>query len=378
MTSEERHEARYRRRVAKRRAKKEERLKTANDFETVFSYENLYESYKHCRKGIAWKASVQKYITQAPLNVYNTYCDLMSGKFKTQGFYEFDVFEKGRKRHIQSVAINERVVQRCLCDNALIPAMERTFIYDNGASLKGKGYSFAVNRLTEHLHRHYRKYGQEGYILIFDFSKFFDNVSHELVKRLIKNEITDDRIINLSEHFIDSFGAKGLGLGSQISQVLALASANKLDHFVKEVLRIKSYARYSDDGYLIHPSKEYLHKCLKAINDICDSLGIVLNKKKTQIIKLSHGFTWLKIRFFLTETGKVIRKICKKSITRQRRKLKKLRKKLDEGKIEYADVAQSFQSWRAHASNFNAYHTIKNMDRLYNQLFYKEINIWCI
>lgn len=378
MTSEERHEARYRRRVAKRRAKKEERLKTANDFETVFSYENLYESYKHCRKGVAWKASVQKYITQAPLNVYNTYCDLMSGKFKTQGFYEFDVFEKGRKRHIQSVAINERVVQRCLCDNALVPAMERTFIYDNGASLKGKGYSFAVNRLTEHLHRHYRKYGQEGYILIFDFSKFFDNVSHELVKRLIKNEITDDRIINLSEHFIDSFGTKGLGLGSQISQVLALASANKLDHFVKEVLRIKSYARYSDDGYLIHPSKEYLHKCLKAINDICDSLGIVLNKKKTQIIKLSHGFTWLKIRFFLTETGKVIRKICKKSITRQRRKLKKLRKKLDEGKIEYADVAQSFQSWRAHASNFNAYHTIKNMDRLYNQLFYKEINIWCI
>lgn len=378
MTSEERREARYRRRVAKRRAKKEERLKTANDFETVFSYENLYESYKHCRKGIAWKASVQKYITQAPLNVYNTYCDLMSSKFKTQGFYEFDVFEKGRKRHIQSVAINERVVQRCLCDNALVPAMERTFIYDNGASLKGKGYSFAVNRLTEHLHRHYRKYGQEGYILIFDFSKFFDNVSHELVKRLIKNEITDDRIINLSEHFIDSFGTKGLGLGSQISQVLALASANKLDHFVKEVLRIKSYARYSDDGYLIHPSKEYLHKCLKAINDICDSLGIVLNKKKTQIIKLSHGFTWLKIRFFLTETGKVIRKICKKSITRQRRKLKKLRKKLDEGKIEYADVAQSFQSWRAHASNFNAYHTIKNMDRLYNQLFYKEINIWCI
>lgn len=378
MTSEERHEARYRRRVAKRRAKKAERLKNADDFETVFSYENLYKSYKNCRKGTAWKASVQKYITQAPLNVYNTYCDLMSGKFKTKGFYEFDVLEKGRKRHIQSISINEKVVQRCLCDNALVPAMERTFIYDNGASLKGKGYTFAVNRLTEHLHRHYRKYGQEGYILIFDFSKFFDNVSHELVKRLIRNEITDDRIINLSEHFIDSFGEKGLGLGSQISQVLALASANRLDHFVKEILRIKSYARYSDDGYLVHPSKEYLHKCLKAINDICDSLGIVLNQKKTQIIKLSHGFTWLKIRFFLTKTGKVIRKICKQSITKQRRKLKKLRKKLDEGKIEYMDVVQSFQSWRAHASNFNAYHTIKNMENLYNQLFYKEINIWCI
>lgn len=304
MTSEERHEARYRRRVAKRMAKKAEKLKNANDFETVFSYENLYEAYKCCRKGVAWKASVQKYITQAPLNIYNTHCELMSEKFKTQGFYEFDVLERGRKRHIRSTAINEKVVQRCLCDNALVPAMQRTFIYDNGASMKGKGYTFAVNRITEHLHRHYRKYGQDGYILIFDFSKFFDNVSHELVKRLIRNEITDDRIIRLSDHFIDAFGTKGLGLGSQISQVLSLASANKLDHFVKEVLKIKGYARYMDDGYLIHPSKEYLHKCLKAINDICNSLGIALNKKKTQIIKLSHGFTWLKIRFFLTKTGK--------------------------------------------------------------------------
>lgn len=304
--------------------------------------------------------------------------------------YEIEAAEQPAKRKLADLinrfgddngmrlAISEKVVQRCLCDNALVPAMQRTFVYDNGASVKGKGYTFAVNRITEHLHRHYRKYGQDGYILIFDFSKFFDNISHELVKRMIRKEFTDERIISLSDYSIDAFGVKGLGLGSQISQVLALASANKLDHFVKEILRIKSYARYSDDGYLIHPSKEYLHKCLDAITALCNELNITLNTKKTQIIKLSHGFTWLKIRFFLTKTGKVIRKICKKSITKQRRKLKKLRKKLDEGKIEYMDVVQSFQSWRSHSSNFNAYHTIKNMEKLYNQLFYKEINIWCI
>lgn len=359
-------------------AKKREKLKSANDFESVFSYENLYNSYKCCRRGVAWKASVQKYITQAPLNVYKTHSELMANKFKTPGFFEFDLFERGKKRHIRSTVIGERVVQRCLCDNALIPALQRTFVFDNGASMKGKGYTFAVNRITEHLHRHYRKYGQEGYILIFDFSKFFDNVSHQLVKKIIRNEITDERIRKLSDHFIDAFGDKGLGLGSQVSQVLSLASANRLDHFIKEVLRIKENARYMDDGYLIHPSKEYLQKCLKEINSICDSLGIVLNKKKTQIIKLSHGFTWLKIRFFLTKTGKVIRKIYKHSVTVQRRKLKKLRIKLDKGKIEFADIAQSFQSWKAYASNFNAYYTIKNMENLYNQLFYKEINVWCI
>ena len=128
-----------------------------------------------------------------------------------------------------------------------------------------------------------------------------------------------------------------------------------------------------DDGYLISHSKSYLKFCLKEIEKICDELGLVLNKKKTQIVKLSHGFTWLKIRFFLTSTGKVIRKICKASVTRQRRKLKKLRVKLDEGRLTFADIQQSFQSWKAYANNFNAYYTIKNMEHLFKDLFHEEM-----
>lgn len=74
-------------------------------------------------------------------------------------------------------------------------------------------------------------------------------------------------------HFIDAFGDVGLGLGSQISQTFALASADRLDHYIKEVLRIKGYGRYMDDGYLIHHSKAYLQKCLSQIEQICNALG---------------------------------------------------------------------------------------------------------
>lgn len=373
MTSDERREGRYQRRVAKRAAKQAEKLKKANNFDEVFSYDNLYKAYKHCRRGVAWKASVQKYITQAPLEVYKTYMQLQQGKFKSPGFYEFDLYERGKHRHIRSTGIRERVVQNCLCENSLIPALQPAFIFDNGASMKNKGYTFAINRITEKLHKHYRRYGQEGYILVYDFSKFFDNVSHELVKRIIANKITDERLQKLSAHFIDAFGNKGLGLGSQISQVLALASANRLDHLIKEVYVIKGYARYMDDGYLISNSKEYLNRCLKAIKAICAELNIVLNTKKTQIIKLSHGFTWLKVRFFLTKTGKVIRKIYKRSVTKERQKLKKFRIRLDNGLMTYNDICQSFQSWRAYARNFNAYHTIMNMERLFKTLFFKEM-----
>ena len=71
MTSEERREGRYRRRQAARAAKKA-KYAAADSFEQVFSYANLYKAYRCCRRGVAWKASVQKYIANAPLHLLHT------------------------------------------------------------------------------------------------------------------------------------------------------------------------------------------------------------------------------------------------------------------------------------------------------------------
>lgn len=370
MTSEERRAVRYRRRK-ERRAEKKARYAASDCFDRVFSFEHLYQSYKLCRRGVAWKGSVQKYITQAPLNVAQTFDLLQTGKFRARGFFEFDIIERGKKRHIRSVTISERVVQRCLCDYALVPILGRTFIFDNGASMQGKGYTFAADRLTKHLRAHYKKYGADGYVLQFDFSKFFDRVSHKLVKGILRKEFTDKRIIALTEHFIDAFGDIGMGLGSQISQILALASANRLDHYIKEVCRIKGYGRYMDDGYLIHPDKTYLRQCLTGIRRICSELEITLNERKTQISKLSRGFVFLKIRYCLQPSGKIVQRICRKSVTKERRKLKALRKKVAAHVMTWRDVYQSFQSWRAYVRRNNAWHAIQSIEQLYDDLFLK-------
>lgn len=369
MTSEERREGRYQRRCQRRAAKKEVRRKEYDDFQQVFSYEHLYQSYRLCRRNVAWKSSVQKYITQAPLRVYQTYEKLHRGTWKSGGFFEFDINERGKVRHIRSVTMEERVVQRCLCDNALVPALRRTFVYDNAASLKDRGYHFAIRRCRQHLREHYRKHGREGYVLLFDFSKFFDRISHELCREILRREFSDHHLIGLTEHFIDMFGDTGLGLGSQISQIFALASANRLDHYIKEVLRIRGYGRYMDDGYLIHESKEYLQQCLAEIRRICARLGITINEKKTQIVRLRHGFTFLQAKFNITESGKVVQRISRKSVTRERRRMKKHVRLLNEGIMDGRDVFASFQSWRAYAQHFFAHRTIRNMGNLYDQLF---------
>ena len=339
------------------------------DFKKVFTYTHLWKSYKNCKKGVNWKASTHKFTTNAPLNVFRLFIALQTGKFKSPGFYEFDIYERGKHRHIKSVRIEERVVQRCLCDYCIVPVLARTFIYDSGATLKGRGYDFAIDRVRTHLQRHYRKHGAEGYVLLFDFSKFFDNISHEKIKSILSSHFRDQRILDLIFHFIDAFGDKGLGLGSQISQVLALAAADKLDHFIKEQLRIKGYVRYMDDGWLLHESKEFLQECLERIKTKCKEDGLILNEKKTHIVKLSRGFTFLKVKYFVTDSGKVIRKISRESVTRERRKLKKLKARLDCNLIRMEDIQQSYNSWDGHASRFDSYNTRRSMRNTFNILF---------
>lgn len=363
-----RKENRYKRRRSKRQWKVERLRKRYDNYENVFSFKNLYRAYKKCRRHVSWKSSVQKYIANAPLHVFRTFKALMAQKFKSSGFYEFWICERGKLRHIRSVVMKERVVQRCLCDNALVPMLQRTFVYDNGACMKDKGYSFANRRLNRHILRHTRRYDCKGYVLIFDFRKFFDRISHELVKKIVDRTFRDKRIVKLTYHFIDAFGDVGLGLGSQVSQILALASANKLDHIIKEKLRVKGYARYNDDGYLISESKEFLNYCKNVIRETCSSLGIMLNEKKTQIVKLSK-FTWLKVRHLITIGNKHVRKIYRRSVTKERQNLKKFCKKVERGEMSEADVKTSFVSWMGYAKNFNSWHTRNNMLNLFDKLF---------
>lgn len=371
MNSKERHEKRYQRRKQERLTKKRKFDEIYCDYDKVFTFDNLYQSYKQCCKGVGWKASTHKYRTNALYNVNATFKSLINGTFKTKGFYEFDIVERGKPRHIQSVHISERVVQRCLCDYCLVPVLRKTFIYDNGACLKYKGIDFAMQRMNRHLEKYYRHYGNEGYALVFDFSQYFKRINHEVILNILRKAIPDDRLYGLTKMLIDDFGEEGLGLGSQISQSCALALPNKLDHYIKEQLGIKYYCRYMDDGCLIHQSKEHLQKCLTEIKRICGELGIVLNTKKTQIVKLSRGIRFLKTRFILTKTGKIIRKPYKKNIVQMRKKLKTFKRWVDEGRMTVEDAKISFQSWKGHQLKFNSYWARRKIYYLFIQLFYR-------
>lgn len=384
MTSEERHEARYRRRKAKRDAKKRKILEKHTYYE-VINRSALSKAAKQAARGVEYKASVQRFMLRRLINIAIINKKLIYHKDVRKGFICFPLIERGKLRKIMSVHFAERVPQKSLNQNALVPVIMRSLIYDNGASQKGKGTGFAIKRLVKHLCKHYKKYGNQGYILQIDIKNYFGSIDHSIAKQNINNAFDDNGIIWLSELFIDAYyeynlkvkklpekeAHKGLGLGSEINQTIAVSYLNLLDHYIKEVLKIKCYGRYMDDFYLIHPDKEYLKRCLTDIKRICASLKLDVSDKKTGIIKLSHGFTFLKTKIYLTDTGKVIKKPCHDAVVRERRKLKKQKKLLDAGVMTFDDIRCSYQSWRGSMKYRNARKTINSMDKLFDSLFIK-------
>ena len=390
VNSKERHEQRYQRRKAKRLKRKHELNVLYGDYDKAISLTELIKAYFICRTNVRWKSSVQRYGFNLFKNSHRSRKRLSEGADTFKGFYQFEIYERGKRRKIRSIHISERCIEKSLAVNAYVPMLRSSLIYDNSASLRGRGTEYARLRTLKHLRNWYHFHGNKGYVIVGDFTSFFDSIDHDVLLRIIDKHFEDKRFIEFTRKSISHYGDKGLGLGSELNQIYAISVPNELDHYIKTVLRVKHYHRYNDDFYLFCETKEEAARILEDIGIITRSLGIRLSDRKTYITKLSKGFTFLKKRYILTDSGRIITRHSRKNITYERRRLKKFVRLMDEGELTYKMIEQQYQSWRgylkhtpASSKNYskrykNEYKTIKKMDKLFNELFIEKEEKECI
>lgn len=370
------------------------RVTAFGEFARVFTIQNLMKSLQKRRKGVEWKGNVQRYLFHAALKLYRTKHDLLEGKLRVdKTIRKIILHERGKRREIHAVMIDCRVVQGCLCDSCLIPLTEYKLIRDNPASVKGKGVTDARNRLEMFLRELARKFGKDFYVLTSDFKKFFDSIRHRDCLTVLQEAQTDRMIRGLGMkitrmyqegelgQIADSAEAAqkaeqlrkhqgvGLTLGSQESQIMALVVPNSIDHAVKDKLSVRAYLRYMDDTFAGAETKAELKTVGREVLRNAADIGLRLNPKKTTIVKASKGFSFLQIRYKVTETDHLVKTLAKAGIVRMRRKLKKFRRKVDRGEMSLDDVFQSFSSWFGNSFHADAYHTRRRMLTLYNKLF---------
>ena len=345
--------------------------KPPSDFAVMADFNNLYQAYLEARKGKRWKNAVLRYEANDLENTMFLHYLLTSRKYRLSPYNRFMVHEP-KERLIMYNSFRDKIVQHSLCDNVLEPYLSKTFIFDNYASQKGKGTHFGLDRLKSFMQKYYRQFGADGWVLKCDISKYFYRIDHDVLKSQLRRRITDPGVLCLLCMIIDSTEGPGIPIGNHTSQWFAILYLSDMDHMIKERLGIKFYGRYMDDFYLIHHDKDYLIYCLEEIKKFLVPLGLELNHK-TAIFPLAQGIDFLGFRTYMTDTGKVIRKIRRESKNRIRRKLKKFRHLLDEGRITFETVVQSYSSWTGHAEHGNSHHLIRQTDELFFTLFRKEM-----
>lgn len=328
--------------------------KVMTDFERVVDFKNMYKAYRKSKCGKGFKRSSAKFNVMA-LDGINTLIKQLKDKtYKISPYNEFKVYEP-KERIIQTTSFKDKVVQHSLCDNVLLPKMQEIFIEDNCAGQKGKGTLFGLNRLSEQMKEFCQEYGFNGYILKCDITKFFYNISHEQLKDIVEYHFGYGKdicwLVNL---FIDSTDGKGIPLGNQINQGLALLYLDGMDKLIKVELGIKYYGRYMDDFYLIHQSKEYLKYCLQVITEYLGTLDLTLNGK-TQIFPFKSGVNYLGFHTYITERGKAIRRLKNSNKRNAQRKYLKMAKLVAKGKLEEEKFTTSLNAWRNHISHGNCY-----------------------
>lgn len=370
MTSQERHELRYQRRKAKRDAKLQAEVGDALDFDKVVTFIHLYKSAEKCFRGVSWKASVQAYKSKTGINVARKYRQLMRGDFRQRKCPKFVIHERGHIRRINSINIDDRVAHKCLCKYALKPVLHRSLIYDNYASQEGKGTYKARQRNRAMIEKHIRKYGMTGGMIIFDFRKFFDSIQHKLIHCTLDKNFEDHRITDINMAIVRTNRKDvGIVLGSENSQDFAIAVPSSFDHYIKEVLHVEGYGRYMDDGIIIDPDYEHLKMVYSKIKEYAESMGLTLSDKKCRLLRFGQPFTFLQRKYTFTKTGGIIVRPSRTSVVRERRKLKRLARRVNNGTLPAITGYNSLNAWKASIKDCRCTKNVREMERLYNKLF---------
>lgn len=229
---------------------------------------------------------------------------------------------------------------------------------------------FEANRINNVTHKRERCETITKAITLCDELLFYIELSMNLglLKDIVNYHFGYDPDVRwLCNLYIDSTEGKGIPLGNQINQGLALLYLDGMDKLIKYELGIEYYGRYMDDFYLMHPSKAYLQYCLEVITAYLETLDLTLNGK-TQIFPFKNGVSYLGFHTYITAGGKPIRKLKNQNKRNAQRKYVRMAKLVAAGKLPMEKFQTSYNSWKKHISHGNCYKLGKAMDERINAI----------
>lgn len=340
-------------------------------------FNELRMAARQCAKGVKWKQTTLDFLN----NINYKCCKIADyiGKngYRPNRYNTFSITEP-KPRKINSAPLSDRVIQRVMCNDTVYHDLTYFLNVNNVACQVDRGTLYASKRLLRHLYDYSRMYGNKGYVLRIDVRKFFDNIAHGEIKSIIHKRVSNPKYQEYLYALIDSFKISrimephrcenaGIPLGSQLSQLFALTALHPIDDYIQRELKFEFYVRYMDDLLIICNDLHYLRIVQRLIIGRMECLGYETNYK-THISKLTDGVTFLHTRYFLTKTGRIIRRLEHSKFSAERRKLKRMFQNLvykSHKNISLGIILRHYQGWRSGVIQKVGELAVYDMDNLF-------------
>ncbi|MEI6843563.1 MAG: reverse transcriptase/maturase family protein [bacterium] len=262
------------------------------NYNELFSIDNIFLAWRKFRRGKSKKIDVSIFESHLEDNIFNLHSELQNQKYK-HGCYSHFVVIDSKKRNIYKAKVKDRIIHQIIFDY-LNEIFEHIFINDSYSSRINKGSHKAIKELKYYL----KIENNDVYILKCDIKKYFDNIDHNKLLKMIKCKVKNKKILCIIQEIINSYTTenkigKGIPLGNVTSQIFANIYLNNLDYFIKKRLKIRFYIRYNDDFILICKNKQKLLFSLEKINDFTSKLLLEIPHDKVSIRKLRWGIDFL-------------------------------------------------------------------------------------
>ena len=352
--------------------------------EKILDRDNLNRAFKRVKanKGAAGVDGMTVEETLAYLKADNHARELVErikrGKYTLKPVRRVEIPKPdGGVRKLGIPTVIDRTIQQAMAQQ-LTPIYEPLFAEGSYGYRPGRSAKDAIKKLAEYVEQGYT------YAVALDLSKYFDTLNHELLLRLLRRNIKDERVIQLIKRYLKSGvmengvimeTEEGSPQGGNLSPLLANIYLNEFDQeFAK---RGVPCIRYADDIVLLAKSKRASERLLATSTAYLEGrlkLKVNLEKSRTVSVFARRNFKYLGFALGKNGSGIFVR-VHPKAWKKMKAKLKELasRRRVQKLPISLDKIKVYMRGWL----NYYGIANMKNLIDDLNQWLYHRIRM-CI
>lgn len=290
--------------------------------------------------------------------------------WKNSGYNKFKIHHPDRL--INAPRYEDRIGQTWIVEKYVKPYVSPKLIDNNMACQDGKGSMETMRRVKQGLKNCFESYGYDFYVFQFDMEGYYDNLSHDVIKRqfsdlpesgykLICNIIDGWRCKDSYAAIEDPVQYYGAPKGCLPSQWIGIQYLNELDHLIREEVGCEFDIRYMDDGLYFLKTREKCARLKGFIEDYLKSnhMGIRLHPNKTNYAPINRGFNFCGWHYEIKPSGKILIHLKQEKKKEMIEALKYLQLEYERGRISWSEAKTTIQGRMKYLEWGDTYHLRK-------------------